>query len=65
MTPFIYHPPEGKLVVTETQIEWLVVRCLGQEEALTAKRWEENLGMMKLFPILLILVVTQCFHLFS
>lgn len=37
MTPFIYHPPEGKLVVTETQIEWLVVRRFGQEEALKTK----------------------------
>lgn len=64
MTPFIYHPPEGKLVVTETAIEWLVVRLLWQEEALKTKRWRK-IWKMKLFPILLILVVTQFFHLFS
>lgn len=42
MTPFICHSLECKLVVTETQIEWLVVRCFGQKEALSAKRWEET-----------------------
>ena len=50
MTPFICHSPEGKLVVTETQIEWLVVRCFGQEDALSPKRWEEKFGNDKTVP---------------